>query len=215
MTVGRSAGVAEPRLAAVLPAAGASSRLGIPKQLVQFRDEPLVCRATRLLLEQGASPVVVVCGHAGEDVRDALHQGLSDCGDWRAVQHAEWSLGLGSSIARGCSELPPDVDGVMLMLCDQWRVDADHLDRLKKAWLNDISGIYCAEWESANKVFTGPPAIFPRNLIRELIGNRHGMGAKPVLAANQSILNTVRLPVAASDLDTPEDLLALRSAHRM
>jgi molybdenum cofactor cytidylyltransferase len=187
----------------------------MPKQLVQFRDEPLVCRAARLLLDLGANPVIVVCGHAGEEVSNALHQALADRSDWLAVTHAEWALGLGSSIARGCRELPPDVAGMLLMLCDQWRIEAPDLERLKMAWLNDISGIYCAEWKLENRLIKGPPAIFPRSKIRELISNKNGMGARPVMAANRSILSTVCVPGAASDLDTPEDLQALRLAQRM
>ena len=60
------------RIAGIVLAAGGSSRLGVPKQLIPFRERPLVWHAVRTAIDAGLSPVVVVCGAAASDVRLAL-----------------------------------------------------------------------------------------------------------------------------------------------
>src|SRR5262249_23324500 len=81
------------KTAVVVLAAGASRRLGQPKQLVCWRGRPLVHHAVEAALEARVGPVTVVVGAREAEVRAAL-DGL----DVNILAHPGWSEGLGSSI---------------------------------------------------------------------------------------------------------------------
>jgi molybdenum cofactor cytidylyltransferase len=190
-----------PRLAAVLLAAGSSSRLGRPKQLVKRGGESLVRRAAGLLLNLGADPVVVVTGYRSEEVSRQL-QGLP----LTAVKNPGWELGMGGSIACGVRNIPVDVDGVLLMPCDQWRLTAEDLSVILSAWKSDISLIIMSSWNDEKSYFSGPPVIFPGALIHELSFVNGKRGAKSVTDRHRNIVSMVELKNAAYDLDEPQDL---------
>ena len=95
---GRGGGVA-----AVILAAGSSSRLGTPKQLLRYRGETLVHRAVRLAIAAGLDPVHVVLGYNAPAVGEALAELR---GQVTTVVNADWQAGMGSSLARGIASLP-------------------------------------------------------------------------------------------------------------
>jgi molybdenum cofactor cytidylyltransferase len=190
-----------PRLAGLLLAAGSSRRLGQPKQFVKLNNESLVRRAAGLLLGLGADPVVVVTGFMSAEVSCDL-QGLP----LTVAMNEDWELGMGGSIACGMRNIPIEVDGVLLMLCDQWRLTSEDLLRIKSSWNSDISRIVVSGWKDGNSYFSGPPVIFPGKLIHEF-KNVHGRtGAKPVIDRHREIVSMVQLKNAAYDLDEPQDL---------
>ena len=100
------------KTAAVVLAAGASTRLGSPKQVVRLDGETLLERAVRVAREAGCSPVVVVLGAAAASIR-------AECslGDAVVVVNEDWASGMGSSVGCGVQALG-DVDGCVLMACD-------------------------------------------------------------------------------------------------
>lgn len=191
------------KLAAILLAAGSSSRLGRPKQLLEFNGETLVRRAARILLELELE-VIAVTGAESVKVEKSL-EGLA----LHKVCNDNWARGMGESIACGASKIPADYDGVMIMQCDQWRIHKDDLFSLISSWNSDISRIYAASWNSEKSIIYGPPVIFPRDLIHELKNVKGKMGAKALLDQNSSRLELVGMANAASDLDTTEDLKRL------
>jgi len=193
------------RLAAVLLAAGSSARLGQPKQLVRLRGETLVRRAASLLLDLKVEPIVVVTGHRSVEVAAEL-SGLPLI----LTDNRDWELGMGSSIACGIHAIPEEVDGVLLMLCDQWRIGLSDLIRLKSAWISDISQIMVAQWKADNSLASGPPIIFPCDVIHELIFIKKDGGARPVIERNREIVRFTEIERAAWDLDNPKDLDLLR-----
>jgi CTP:molybdopterin cytidylyltransferase MocA len=190
-----------PRLAGVLLAAGSSRRLGRPKQLVQLHGESLVRRAAGLLLDLGADPVVVVTGFQSKEIAREL-QGLPLV----VVINDDWEQGMGGSIACGMRSVPLEVDGVLLMLCDQWRLDSKDLRLLKSSWITDISKIFISEWKDGKSNISGPPVIFPGQLIHELSFVNGERGAKPLIDRHRGIVSVVELNNAACDLDEPQDL---------
>src|SRR6202035_3774711 len=104
-------------VAAVVLAAGASRRMGEPKQLIEFRGEALLKRAASSAVEAGCQPVVVVTGaHA-----DASRRVLREL-DVIEAKNDHWELGISSSVRVGVEAViavAPGVDGIVLMLCDQ------------------------------------------------------------------------------------------------
>lgn len=191
------------KLAAILLAAGPSSRLGRPKQLLEFNGETLVRRAARLLLELGLK-VIAVTGAESVKVEKSL-KGLA----LDTVYNENWVQGMGESIARGASKIPAGYDGVLIMQCDQWRIQKDDLFSLISSWNSDISRIYATSWCSKESLVYGPPVIFPSDLIHELKNVKGQMGAKALLDQYSGRLELVGMANAASDLDTTEDLKRL------
>ena len=188
-------------LGAVLLAAGPSSRLGRSKQLVRVNDETLIRRTARLVLGMGLDYVTVVSG-CGADLVEAELEDLPVS----VVFNRDWQQGMGSSINCGVRLMPQGVDGVLLMVCDQWRLDNDDLKRLLEAWQSDISKIYVACWDEGAAFVSGPPALFPRKTIPELKSMQPNRGARQLIDRYMDIVEFVKMENAAFDLDRPEDL---------
>lgn len=189
------------KLAAVLLAAGGSARLGQPKQMVKIYGQSLVRRAAIQLLALDPISLTVVTGSDA----DAVEKDLQDL-PLGITQNDRWDQGMGGSIACGARTAAKEADGLMIVLCDQWKVDQDDLGRLVTAWTSDISRIFCAQWKGEESLIYGPPAIFPRILIRELGELMGDRGAKPLISANRDIASFVPMVNAAYDLDTAADL---------
>ena len=113
---------------AVILAAGASTRLGQPKQLIRIAGETLLDRAVRIAGKAGCLPVIVVVGAALPEVvtRTTLLGAIK-------VVNREWRLGMSTSIGRGVEILQaiaPESRGVLLMTCDQPAVTSQHIRAL-------------------------------------------------------------------------------------
>ena len=177
-------------MAAVILAAGASSRLGEPKQLVVVAGERLLERAVRVATAAGCSPVVVVLGASAERV-------LAECalGAAIVVVNEAWASGMASSIRAGIAVI--DADGVILMTCDQPAVTAEHLKRLMDAD-EPVASSYAGR--------RGVPAYFPRRCFAALRSLKGDAGARALLQAAPA----VELAGGDLDVDTQEALKAAR-----
>ena len=189
------------KFAAILLAAGPSSRLGQAKQLVRVDGESLVRRAARLVLSMDPVSLTVVTGFAADAVEQELNHLPA-----KLVYNNEWEQGMGSSIAWGFKNISEDVDGVLITLCDQWRLEGSDLFSLISTWLVDISRISVASWYEEKARVYGPPALFPRYYIHELINLKGNEGARALIGQNLTNVQFIEMKNAAYDLDGPEDL---------
>ena len=189
------------RFAAILLAAGPSSRLGQAKQLVRVDGESLVRRAARLVLSLDPVSLTVVTGFA----EDAVKHELRDL-PVRLVRNDDWKQGMGGSIACGVHYISEEVEGVLITLCDPWRLEKVDLSRLISAWTSDISRITVASWHKRKVNVYGSPTLFPRNVFHELISLSGSRGAKALIDRQMEIVQLVEMKNAAYDLDRPEDL---------
>ncbi|HJW84844.1 MAG TPA: nucleotidyltransferase family protein, partial [Anaerolineae bacterium] len=105
------------RIAGVVMAAGASQRMGRPKQLLAWHGQPLIARSAQAALGAGLDPVVVVIGYRAEEAGVAL-QTLAVT----IVENPAWPEGMSTSMRAGLSALPADVDAAILLLVDQPRL---------------------------------------------------------------------------------------------
>ena len=121
---------------------------------------------------------------------------------------------MGSSIATGVARLPDELEGVLIMLCDQWQVESRDFERLIESWFSDISGIHVSAWTSSKTSIQGPPAIFPRTLFHELKNLKVDEGARALIARYSERVQAVKMENAAADLDVPDDLQQLINANR-
>ena len=178
---------------ALILAAGSSSRLGRPKQLVHLEGETLLDRSIRIAQEAGCTPVVVVLGAYENRIRN--HCKLQGC---LIITNPNWSDGMGTSLSCGV-RMFDDVQGVIVMTCDMPSVTSDHLRSLAS------SGAATASSYAGHK---GVPAYFPRDLFPELMKIMGDSGAKDLLRSADAI----ELAGGAVDIDTQADLARIGSA---
>ena len=190
-----------PKLGAVLLAAGGSSRLGEPKQLVRFAGETLVRRMAGHLLNLCPGSVTVVTGCCADSVVRELED-LSV----QLVHNPGWQEGMASSLSLGVQNLPAQIDGGLIVLCDQWKLELADLKELSNSWMVDISQIVAAGWVEEGGQLIGPPAIFPRNMFAQLTALKGDRGAKKVIQNNRDRTTIVTMEAARFDLNSPADL---------
>jgi molybdenum cofactor cytidylyltransferase len=188
---------AAPRAAAVVLAAGASRRLGQPKQLIRIEGESLLRRTARLALQAGCTPVVVVLGFEAERIAAEL-AGVSV----QTVVNANWSNGMGSSLACGVAAVRrarPETD-VLLLVCDQPRLTREHIRNLLDRHANHLATITASAYGGCS----GVPAVFASTLLPELERIEGDRGAREVILRLGA--QTVDWPDGAYDIDLPEHL---------
>jgi len=189
------------RLGAIVLAAGGSSRMGEPKQLLRLNGTSLVVRAADAALDCGADPVAVVLGSGAAQVAAEI-AGRPVL----AVHNPEWATGLASSVRAGVAALlvaEPGLDAVLVAPCDQPALSADALRRL--AALHRATGkMAAARYAGRN----GGPAVFGRRHFVALKALAGDEGARRLLNAAPDDTATLDLPELAADLDTPSDYAA-------
>ncbi len=177
-------------LPAVILAAGASRRLGRPKQLERYHGESLLRRA--VAAAAACRPVVVVTGCRAEAMAREL-EGLPV----RVVVNAGWEEGMASSLREGVRALDPGAEGALFLVCDQPAVDAALVARLLEAWKG--APVACAYGG-----VRGIPAILPARAFPALLALRGDRGARTLLQGDDVV--EVPFPEGAWDVDEPGDL---------
>lgn len=195
--------------AAILLAAGASTRLGQPKQLVRVGRESLLRRTVRLGLEAGASPLYVVLGFDADRMREEL-AGLPV----ETVLNPAWQEGMGSSVSAGAAALAgarPRPDAALLLVCDQPRLCAGHLKQLlalhAKHHLTERKAITASLYAHR----AGVPAIFSSAFFEDLAACSGDHGARDLMRGHPAKVRGIPWPAGELDLDRPEDLTAIEA----
>jgi molybdenum cofactor cytidylyltransferase len=186
-----------PALSVLIPAAGASKRLGQAKQLVKTKGISLLQNAINVAYSLKPHELIVVTGAHATAVKDSTQ---SQSVHW--VHNPHWETGMGGSIALGARAVEPKSDGLMIVLCDQYRVDANDLHKLVNAWTSNPGRIVVAE--AKDRLM--PPVIFPRKCLESLQHLQGDQGAHKVLEAHRELIVPVPMVNAAFDLDTPDQL---------
>ncbi len=189
------------KIAAIILAAGGSSRLGQPKQLLEFEGETLLARAIRAASEY---PTCVVIGSDAERMREEVGNSA------RVVQNAEWREGLASSIRLGINAIIDSFDGAILLLTDQPRIDAPLLEALVGAQATLNKPIAACRYAKS----LGVPALFSKRFFPELLKLRGDTGAKPLLLKHAGEVAVVDFPDGAVDIDSPADLHSIGSLRK-
>jgi len=189
---------------AVILAAGASSRMGSPKQLLIWQDRPLLAHALANAQAVLAERTVVVLGANAEAIKTAI-----DLNDVSVALNPDWADGMAGSIRAGIEALPTKADAVLLMLCDQPLINAAHLQNLLRAWQQAPERIVVSQYAES----FGVPAVFPASFFAQLAGLTGDRGAKPLLLRFEETLVKVPLQEAELDIDTQGDYQRLH-AHK-
>lgn len=194
--IGRAA--VTPFVAAVVLAAGGSTRMGRPKLAAPVRGEPMIRRAARAAQESRCGEVIVVLGGDAEVYRPLL-DGL----DVRIVMNPAPGEGMGSSIRVGVAAIAPEAAGAVILMADQPLVTGELINRLLEAAATQGCPIVASAYENT----TGPPVYFGREIFPALLALSGDRGARSVIEAHAADSIAVPIPDASAvDIDTIGDL---------
>lgn len=186
-----------PEHGAVVLAAGASTRLGHPKQLIEVDGEPLLRRVTRWAIATQPRDAVVVLGHDADRIGAVL-----DGVDVRTLRIADAATGMAASLRAGIEALDVRCAGALIVLTDQPALTGAHLDALCATWRTSPTRAVA----SAYAGLVGVPALLPRAWFEDIVALRGDVGARALLRARRNDVIGVPAPELAWDLDTAGDL---------
>jgi len=192
-------------IAAVILAAGRSTRMGGPnKMLAEINGKPLVRIVAEQALASHASPVLVVTGHERTKVVKAL-EGL----DVQFVYNPDYADGLATSVKAGIGAVPDATDGAIVCLGDMPLVDAGLMNRLIDAFAPERGALIAVPVADGRR---GNPVLWSRRLFVELMTLQGDIGARHLIAQHQEAVAEVQVKGmnAFLDVDTPGELAAAR-----
>ena len=186
--------------AALILAAGSSSRLGQPKQLLKVNDVPLLSKTLQAARDAGFARIVVVLGSNYQE-----HKSVIENLPVEIVFHTDWAKGMGSSLKAGLKKIlenHPKTEAVVVTVCDQPHLSGSHL----KALLNKYHVSHARVVASKYNNTLGVPALFDQSLFEDLLQVADGQGAKVVIQKQTNQVEFVDWPEGNIDIDTPADL---------
>jgi molybdenum cofactor cytidylyltransferase len=193
-----------PPIAALLLAAGQSSRMGSNKLLAEVDGRPMVARVAQRLLSSRARPIIAVLGNDADRIDAALGRLPVE-----RVRNPAFAEGLSSSLKRGLAALPPDIDGVIVCLGDMPLVAGRDLDRLIAAF-NPLEGRAIVVPTRHGK--RGNPVLWAKRFIPEMAELAGDVGAKHLIGDYAELVAEVEMDSdgVLIDIDTPDALAAFR-----
>lgn len=183
----------------VLLAAGVSSRLGRPKQLLSYQGDYLLNHAIKATEQVNDVVTVVIIGAEAESLLKEIKNV-----DVKVVLNQQFKEGMSSSIRCGVQYLQDydrNIENIIIMVCDQPYVDGVHISKL----------IACHEATAAKIVAStysdrkGVPALFNKQLFPELLTLKGDVGAKALIKKYNAETAAVFLPLGEIDIDTEEN----------
>lgn len=196
------------RCGIVILAAGASTRLGTPKQLLELAGKPLLVRTVEAALASSAWPVVVVLGAHAHAIRPVLAPFPV-----LVTENATWAEGMAASLRAGITTLQQfsrHLDAAIVALCDQPAFSAGTIAALLDAQRSTGRSIVAARYSGRH----GAPALFLARHFAELARLTGEEGARALLNGDPAEVAGVEMPELALDLDTPADVAVAKGETR-
>lgn len=184
----------------IILAAGASTRMGQPKQLLSVPHTSLLRQTVEAALGSQCQEVVVILGAHAESIRPTIAQLPI-----QIVENTQWVEGIGSSIRAGVQAiqtLSKLIDATIITTCDQPFLTSELFNQLIEAYRTSLKPIIACEYAGT----VGIPALFDVRFFSELLSLQGDRGAKKLLMAHQDEVGCVPFPEGAIDLDTPEQV---------
>ncbi|MDF5721192.1 MAG: nucleotidyltransferase family protein [Rhizonema sp. PD37] len=189
----------KPSIAIMILAAGASTRMGKPKQLLLYQGRTLVQYITEVAIASVCEPVLVVLGAYAQQIRPLLNQLPIT-----VVENLHWACGMSTSINSGIlllNSLPQKIEAVVIVLCDQPFLSSQIINQLVNAYYLTKKPIIACQYADT----IGVPALFSQVFFSELATLKQSSGAKKVINNNLNQVFSVPFPQGNIDIDTPND----------
>lgn len=189
-------------------AAGSSSRLGHPKQLVRFKGKSLLQQVVDMADSFKFDSQILVLGANSEEItRNIDHR------SFKIVINENWKKGMSTSIKVGLTEslkLEKDLDHILMLVSDQPFVDRKNMEKLIKVQFSGNSEATFSEYDDN----IGVPAIFSRELFSELQKLEGDHGAKKLIYDTDINYQAVKFEKGSIDVDTREDVEKLKELEK-
>jgi molybdenum cofactor cytidylyltransferase len=194
-----------PRIAAIVLAAGLSSRMGSNKLLAMVGGKPLVRHAVEAALASAAQQVIVVTGNGANEVKRAIAP-LAPL----FVENPDYSSGLSSSLKCGLGHVPADCDGALVLLGDMPGVSASLLDKLIAAFDPAEGRAICVASRHGKR---GNPVLWARRFFPDMQALEGDVGARHLIGQNAELVCEVEAEDDGplTDIDTPQMLAEYRA----
>ena len=183
----------------IILAAGASTRMGTPKQLLAYRGCSFIRHMAEVAIASVCQPIVVVLGANAEQIKPEISQLPV-----QIVENQQWAEGMSASIRVGLEALlavNQNLEAVAIALCDQPFVSPQTLDRIVEAFHSTGKPIIASEYAGT----LGVPVLFSRSLFSELMALKSNEGAKQLIKKHIHEVFSVPFPEGSIDIDTPTD----------
>ena len=190
----------------IILAAGASTRLGKPKQLLQYRGKTLLAHAINEAVNSNADAVVVVLGKDANLFKKELDEKKV-----RVAINSSWEEGMASSLRLGLDTLlndKPYIDAVIFMVCDQPHISSSVLNELITIQQKTTKQIVTCNYGDS----MGPPALLHKKYFEELMKLSGDAGARKIIQKNMNDVGTILFPEGNIDIDTEEDYEKLKNS---
>ncbi len=183
----------------ILLAAGSSSRLGKPKQLIPYQGKSLLQHSLQVAVDTGMQPLVAVLGANAELVKKEVKNQ-----EIRVIINNNWQEGMASSIRNGLQQLlvvAPETSAAIIMVCDQPFVTTTLLIDLVAKYQQTGKPIIASSYDH----ILGTPALFDKTIFASLLELKGDTGAKKIIKENPDWVETVNFPLGKIDIDTEAD----------
>jgi molybdenum cofactor cytidylyltransferase len=195
------------KVAGLVLAAGASTRMGKPKQLLRAGGRTLLERSVEQALGSALDRVVLVLGHQAGQIKRTLGESLYHP-KLKVVVNRAYHRGISSSIITGLKEIEQEYPYVMIILADMPCLQAGHINRLLQEYLHSPKLIGALKVHNRRT----HPVVFHRKLYPELHQLRNDVGARSLFAKYGDQVRLVEAPEGYNDrdIDTPADYRTFR-----
>jgi 4-nitrophenyl phosphatase len=194
------------QVAAVILAAGASTRFGRCKQLLDWKGRPLLAHVADVALHAGLDPVIAVLGCRADETHTALgDRSVQTLMNWR------WAQGMSTSVQTGLAAVPPQAGAALFLQCDQPLISADLLRAIVQRFEETGASIV----HPTHAGHRGTPVLFARRLFQELSAVSGDEGGRSLITRHAEGVATVEVddPHVLIDIDTLDDYQEARAAR--
>jgi len=186
------------KVSILILAAGNSSRLGQPKQLIKFEGKTLIERITETAL-MVSNDILIVLGGNTELIIPKLER-FND--SISTIFNPNWQEGMGTSIRIGVEKLAEKSDLILILLADQPFISKILLQNMLQIFTRSQNPIVSCQYNQQ----LGVPMLFDKSIFPELIKLSGNKGAKSFLHLYKNNISTIDFPEGIIDIDTPEDI---------
>ena len=170
---------------------------------MNYKGGSLIQNAVNIAHSIAPREIIVITGADADDIKNSVQHPPV-----RWLHNPHWSTGMGGSIALGAARINPESTGLMILLCDQWRVQTQDLEMLADRWHDNPQRIVVSEAEGQYM----PPVIFPAACFNRLCGLEGDQGARRLFQDYPELLTPVPMKNAVFDLDTRSQLEKLEKS---